>query len=119
MVKNGEVIPLWFDPRWDGRTFGQPSKQVEGLPIAPYHEFYRKLKGTLPSGEKWETYLSLHHPERRDAAAVRAAARRAAAARSMRCGRRCFASGRTRITPPTPSRRMGYRAGIRRCARHQ
>jgi hypothetical protein len=59
MVKAGEVIPLWFDPRWDGRSFGPTSKQVEGLPIQPYHEFYRSVKGTMPSGEKWETYLSL------------------------------------------------------------
>ncbi len=30
LVKDGTVIPLWYDPNWDGKTFGK-SKQVEGL----------------------------------------------------------------------------------------
>jgi tripartite-type tricarboxylate transporter receptor subunit TctC len=57
LVKDGTVIPLWFDPRWDGKTFGR-SKQVEGLTIQPYQEFYRQVKGGMPSGEMWEAYLS-------------------------------------------------------------
>ena len=44
---------------WDGHTFSN-SKQVEGLPIEPYQEFHKRVKGgALPSGIKWETYLSL------------------------------------------------------------
>jgi tripartite-type tricarboxylate transporter receptor subunit TctC len=58
MVKSGEVIPLYFNPSWDGRRFSR-SKQVDGLAIQPYHEFYRSVKGTMPSGLKWDTYLSL------------------------------------------------------------
>ena len=59
MVKPGAVIPLFVDPMWDGRTFSN-SKQVEGLPIEPYQEFYKRVKGgVLPTGVKWETYLSL------------------------------------------------------------
>ena len=59
MVKQGSVIPLFVDPMWDGRTFSN-SKQVEGLSIEPYQEFYKRVKGgASPSGIKWETYLSL------------------------------------------------------------
>jgi hypothetical protein len=57
-VKDGTVIPLYFDPKWDGKTFGR-SNQVEGLALEPYQEFYRRVKGAMPSGEKWEAYLSL------------------------------------------------------------
>jgi hypothetical protein len=59
MVKPGSVIPLFVDPMWDGRTFSN-SRQVEGLPIEPYQEFYKRVKGgAAPSGVKWETYLAL------------------------------------------------------------
>ena len=59
MVKPGSVIPLFVDPMWDGRTFSN-SRQVEGLPIEPYQEFYKRVKGgASPSGVKWETYLAL------------------------------------------------------------
>ena len=33
-------------------------KQVEGLPILPFHELYRKIKGTPPSGQLWDVYLA-------------------------------------------------------------
>jgi tripartite-type tricarboxylate transporter receptor subunit TctC len=58
LVKEGTVIPLYFDPHWNGKTFGV-SKQVKGLTIQPYQEFYRKVKGKMPSGHLWETYLAL------------------------------------------------------------
>ena len=52
------MIPLFVDPSWDGKTFKR-SKQVEGLAIEPYQEFYKRVKGKMPSGEKWEAYLAL------------------------------------------------------------
>lgn len=59
MVKQGSVIPLFVDPMWDGRTFSN-SRQIEDLPIEPYQEFYKRVKGgALPSGIKWDTYLAL------------------------------------------------------------
>jgi len=58
LVKEGSVIPLFVDPMWDGRTFSN-SKQVEGLPLEPYQEFYNRVKGSTPAGVKWEAYLSL------------------------------------------------------------
>jgi hypothetical protein len=58
LVKEGSVLPLFVDPMWDGRTFSS-SKQVEGLPLEPYQEFYKRVKGSMPMGVKWEAYLSL------------------------------------------------------------
>jgi len=58
MVKEGSVLPLFVDPMWDGRSFSN-SKQVEGLPLEPYQEFYKRVKGSMPTGVKWEAYLSL------------------------------------------------------------
>jgi tripartite-type tricarboxylate transporter receptor subunit TctC len=58
LVKEGTVIPLWYDPQWNGKTFGK-SKQVEGLPIKAFHEVYRDINGKMPSGRLWETYLAL------------------------------------------------------------
>jgi hypothetical protein len=58
LVKDGTVIPLWYDPHWDGKTFGK-SKQVEGLPIKAYHEVYQEIFGKMPSGPHWDTYLAL------------------------------------------------------------
>ena len=58
LVKDGTVIPLWYDPHWDGKTFSV-SKQVEGLPIKAYHEVYQEIFGKMPSGMLWETYLAL------------------------------------------------------------
>lgn len=58
MVKEGLVIPLWYDPLWDGKTFGK-SKQVEGLRIKAFHEVYQEIFGKMPSGPHWEAYLAL------------------------------------------------------------
>ena len=32
---------------------------MKGHAILPFHEFYRSIKGTMPSGELWEAYKSL------------------------------------------------------------
>jgi hypothetical protein len=58
LVKDGTVIPLWYDPHWDGKTLGK-SKQVEGLPIKAYHEVYQEIFGKMPSGQLWDAYLAL------------------------------------------------------------
>ena len=56
-VKPGKVTALYFDPNWDGKTFSV-SPQVDGLPILPFQELYRKINGKLPSGPLWEAYLA-------------------------------------------------------------
>ena len=55
MTAKGLVVPVWYDPNYDGETFSAP-KVMEGSAVLPFHEFYRKVKGTLPSGELWDVY---------------------------------------------------------------
>ncbi len=57
LVKNGQVIPTWYDPGWNGESFAVP-RQVEGLTIPPFHEYYQSVKGTKPSGQLWDVYLT-------------------------------------------------------------
>src|SRR5262249_40796993 len=57
LVKNGQVIPTYYDPGWNGERISVP-KQVEGLAILPFHELYQQIKGTKPSGQLWDAYLA-------------------------------------------------------------
>ena len=57
MVKTGQVIPLYYDPGYDGERLSVP-KQVEGLTMPPFHELYRTIRGTQPSGQLWDVYLA-------------------------------------------------------------
>ena len=57
LVRNGTVIPLYYDPGWNGESISVP-KQIEGLSVLPFHELYRKIKGAEPSGKIWDVYLS-------------------------------------------------------------
>jgi tripartite-type tricarboxylate transporter receptor subunit TctC len=57
MVKTGQVIPLHYDPGWNGESIMVP-KQIEGLDIPPFHELYQTIKGRKPSGQLWDVYLS-------------------------------------------------------------
>jgi tripartite-type tricarboxylate transporter receptor subunit TctC len=58
LVKDGTVTPIFFDPEWNGERLSV-SKQVEGLPMLPFQELYRKIKGSLPSGQLWDAYLTI------------------------------------------------------------
>jgi tripartite-type tricarboxylate transporter receptor subunit TctC len=55
LTKTGQVIPVWYDPISDGRNFA-PFKQMDDQQVASFPEFYRRLKGTLPSGRLWDVY---------------------------------------------------------------
>jgi tripartite-type tricarboxylate transporter receptor subunit TctC len=57
LVKNGTVIPLYYDPGWNGESITVP-KQIEGLSILPFQEVYQKIKGVPPSGRLWDVYLT-------------------------------------------------------------
>jgi hypothetical protein len=57
LVKDGVVIPTWYDPGWNGETILVP-KQVEGLTIRPFHELYQSIHGKMPSGQLWDVYLA-------------------------------------------------------------
>jgi tripartite-type tricarboxylate transporter receptor subunit TctC len=58
LVRDGTVLPLFFDPEWNGERLSI-SKQVEGLPLLPFQELYRKIKGAPPAGELWDSYLAI------------------------------------------------------------
>ena len=58
LVRDGIVMPVFYDPGYDGETFRVP-KQVEGLPILPFHELYQKAKGTMPFGKLWDIYRTI------------------------------------------------------------
>src|SRR5262245_45584713 len=55
LVKTSQAIPVWYDPIHDGRTF-VPFKQMDDQSVAAFPEFYRKVKGAMPSGRLWDAY---------------------------------------------------------------
>ena len=55
LVKTGQAIATFYDPIHDGSTFA-PFKPMDDQAVAGFPEFYRKLKGTLPSGPMWDVY---------------------------------------------------------------
>jgi tripartite-type tricarboxylate transporter receptor subunit TctC len=55
LVRTGQVIPVWYDPIYDGRTFA-PFKQMDDQSVLGFPEFHRKAKGALPSGRLWDVY---------------------------------------------------------------
>jgi len=55
LAKTGQVIPVWYDPIYDGRAFA-PFKPMDDQQVASFPELYRKLKGTMPAGRLWDVY---------------------------------------------------------------
>ena len=55
LVKNGTVIPLYYDANYDTVKFSVPQVMEESS-IQPFQEFYRTLKGREPSGPLWDAY---------------------------------------------------------------
>jgi tripartite-type tricarboxylate transporter receptor subunit TctC len=55
LVKTGTVVPLYYDPYYDGVTFTVP-QGMETSTIQPFQEFYRKVRGGEPSGPLWDAY---------------------------------------------------------------
>ena len=62
LIKSGTAIPVYMDSNFDGRDFFIPDS-AKGSPVAPFHEFYRKVKGQLPSGQLWEAYKGMVAPD--------------------------------------------------------
>jgi hypothetical protein len=58
MVKSGDLLTTFYDPGYNGIEFSVP-KQMKGLPILPFHELYKRIKGNMPSGILWDAYASL------------------------------------------------------------
>jgi tripartite-type tricarboxylate transporter receptor subunit TctC len=57
-VQAGALIPVFYDPQYDGNTFTVPA-YMKNYTIQPFHELYRSIKGTMPAGELWEAYKSI------------------------------------------------------------
>jgi hypothetical protein len=58
LVKSGTVMPVYYDPVYDGRNLIMPDA-VKGTTVSAFHEFYQTMKGVMPSGQLWEAYKSL------------------------------------------------------------
>jgi tripartite-type tricarboxylate transporter receptor subunit TctC len=58
LVKSGNLLTTYYDPGYNGAEFSVP-KQMKGLPILPFQELYKLVKGGLPTGPLWDAYLSL------------------------------------------------------------
>jgi tripartite-type tricarboxylate transporter receptor subunit TctC len=58
LVKAGTLIPVFYDPQFDGREFSVPL-YMKNYTMQPFHELYKSVKGTMPSGQLWEAYKSL------------------------------------------------------------
>ncbi len=58
LVARGEAVPLFHDPNFDGQSFSEP-KQMEGLNIPAFQDFYQQVHGRPPSGILWEVYKTV------------------------------------------------------------
>lgn len=55
LVAKGEVIPVFFDPNYDGEKFVE-TNQMRGVDVQTFPELYKQVKGKMPEGELWEMY---------------------------------------------------------------
>jgi tripartite-type tricarboxylate transporter receptor subunit TctC len=57
LVTTGIAIPVWYDEVADPPA---PTGQLEGLTIPSFPQLYKKVKGTMPSGQYWDAYRALY-----------------------------------------------------------
>lgn len=55
LVKDGTVVPLYYDGSYDTVRFTVP-KAMAGSSVLQFQDFFRKLKGRDPSGPLWDAY---------------------------------------------------------------
>lgn len=55
LVKTGKVVPLFYDPNYDGKALSTPAV-MEHTGIASFPDFYKAVTGSPPSGQMWEAY---------------------------------------------------------------
>ena len=58
MVKTGQVIPVFYDPGYDGEKFFVPDP-VKDLADSAVSRALQKIKGTMPSGQLWDIYKAI------------------------------------------------------------
>ncbi len=59
LVRNGEVIPVWYDTGGEGDS-SRAAASLKGLAIPSFITLYRQVKGGMPSGPKWEAFRTIH-----------------------------------------------------------
>lgn len=57
MVRTGEVVPLFYDPNYDGNELTSPDV-LKRTTMMSFPDFYKSVKGHMPSGHLWEAYLA-------------------------------------------------------------
>ena len=55
LVKSGQVAPLWYDPRDDGKEM-HTQPDAEGIPVLPFDQFLKQQKGEIPKGQLWDAF---------------------------------------------------------------
>ncbi|MGH6771538.1 MAG: Bug family tripartite tricarboxylate transporter substrate binding protein [Xanthobacteraceae bacterium] len=55
LVKDGTVLPIYYDANYNGETFTVPAV-MRNTSIPSFPDFYRKVKGGVPSGMLWDVY---------------------------------------------------------------
>jgi tripartite-type tricarboxylate transporter receptor subunit TctC len=60
LVKSGEVLPVWYDTSDEGDST-RAAASLEGLAIPTFAALHREVKGTPPSGPKWEAFRTIHN----------------------------------------------------------
>jgi tripartite-type tricarboxylate transporter receptor subunit TctC len=58
LVKNGQALGVYLDPRYDGASLST-SNEVQGLPVPPFQELYLSANGAKPAGRLWQVYLAV------------------------------------------------------------
>jgi tripartite-type tricarboxylate transporter receptor subunit TctC len=58
LVKSGELIPVFYDPAFDGAEFSTP-KYMTGYSVPAFHELHQQIKNKMPEGPLWEAYKSM------------------------------------------------------------
>jgi tripartite-type tricarboxylate transporter receptor subunit TctC len=58
LVKTGLVVPLFYDPAYNGGNLAVP-RSMARLSNKPFHEFYKSVKGADPSGPLWDAYVTV------------------------------------------------------------
>jgi tripartite-type tricarboxylate transporter receptor subunit TctC len=60
LVKNGEVMPVWYDSSGDGDS-NRAAASLEGLAIPSFPALHQIIRGAPPSGPTWDAFRTIHN----------------------------------------------------------
>ena len=90
-MKAGTLIPVFYDPQFDGREFSVPL-YMKNYPIQPFHELYKSDQGHDAVRPAMGGLQVAAPDQRHHVPSDRAAAGRSERPRSKRCAPRCGSS---------------------------